>query len=44
MSDLFSDDAAGLEEIQAAYDELSQQFRADLYVTRQARPLLATQS
>ena len=44
MSVLFTDDAVGLEEIQAAYEELSQQFRADLYVTRQARPLLATQS
>jgi hypothetical protein len=29
---------------QAAYDELGRQFRADLYVTRQARPLLAAQS
>jgi hypothetical protein len=44
MSDLFSDDAASVKEIQDAYDELSRQFRADLYVTRQARPLLATQS
>jgi hypothetical protein len=44
MSDLFSDDAASVQEIQDAYDELSQQFRADLYVTSQARPLLATQS
>jgi hypothetical protein len=44
MGVLFTDDAVGLEEIQAAYEELSQQFRADLYVTRQARPLLATQS
>jgi len=44
MSVQFTDDAVGLDEIQAAYDELSQQFRADLYVTRQARPLLATQS
>src|SRR6266705_1693191 len=43
MSVQFTDDAVGLDEIQAAYDELSQQFRADLYVTRQARPLLATQ-
>jgi hypothetical protein len=42
MSDLFTDDAASVKEIQDAYDELSQQFRADLYVTRQARPLLAT--
>jgi hypothetical protein len=44
MSDLFSNDAASVKEIQDAYDELSRQFRADLYVTRQARPLLATQS
>ena len=33
MSALFSNDAVSLKEIQAAYDELSQQFRADLYVT-----------
>jgi hypothetical protein len=44
MSDLFTDDAASVKEIQDAYDELSQQFRADLYVTRQARPLLPTPS
>jgi hypothetical protein len=44
MSDLFTEDAASLEEIQAAYEELSRQFRADLYVTRQARPLLTTQA
>ena len=44
MSDLFSHDAASLKEIQDAYDELSQQFRADLYVTSQARPLLTTAS
>jgi hypothetical protein len=36
--------SSGLKEIQDAYDELSQQFRADLSVTSQARPLLATQS
>lgn len=37
--------AAAIEigEIQAAYEALSQQFRADLNVTGQARPLLATQ-
>ena len=29
---------------QAAYDELGRQSRADLYVTRQARPVLKTQS
>ncbi len=44
MSDLFTDDAAGLKEIQDTYDELSQQFRADLYVTSQGRPLLTTPS
>ena len=44
MSALFTDDPVGLDEIQAAYGELSQQFRADLYVTRQARPLLTTQA
>jgi hypothetical protein len=45
MADLFStDNVASLEEIQVAYDELSRQFRADLYVTSQARPLLVTQS
>jgi hypothetical protein len=43
MSGQFTDEAASLDQIQAAYDELSRQFRADLYVTRQARPLLATQ-
>jgi hypothetical protein len=45
MAELFStENAASLDEIQAAYEELSQQFRADLYVTRQARPLLTTQA
>lgn len=44
MSGLFTDEAVSLEDIQAAYDALSQQFRADLYVTHQARPLLITQS
>jgi hypothetical protein len=45
MSGLFStDNVASMDDIQAAYDELGRQFRADLYVTRQARPLLATQS
>jgi hypothetical protein len=43
MSESFTDDAVSLDDIQAAYDELGRQFRADLYVTRQARPLLATQ-
>lgn len=45
MSHRFStDDANEIGTIQAAYDALSQQFRADLYVTHQARPLLVTQS
>ena len=45
MSALFStDNVASIEDIQAAYDELGRQFRADLYVTRQARPLLASGS
>jgi len=44
MSDLFTDDAASVKEIQDAYDELGQQFRADLYVTSQGRPLLTTPS
>jgi hypothetical protein len=45
MNDLFSTgNVASMDDIQAAYDEMSRQFRADLYVTRQARPLLATQS
>ena len=45
MAGLFSTDKnSGLDDIQAAYDELGQQFRADLYVTHQARPLLATRS
>ena len=44
MSVQFTDDTAGLDEIQEAYDALGEQFRANLYVTRQARPLLATGS
>ena len=36
--------AASLDEIQAAYDELAERFRADLYVTRQTEPLLTTES
>jgi hypothetical protein len=35
-----ADKASSVEDIQAAYDELSQRFRADLYVTRQNQPLL----
>jgi hypothetical protein len=44
MNALFTVEAVSLADIQAAYDELSRQFRADLYVTSQARPLLVTQS
>jgi hypothetical protein len=44
MAVLFATAEASLDDIQATYDQLSDRFRADLYVTRQARPLLATQS
>jgi len=45
MTGLFStDNVASMADIQAAYDELGQQFRADLNVTGQARPLLDTQA
>jgi hypothetical protein len=44
MSGRFTDEAASLEDIQVAYDALGEQFRANLYVTHQARPLLSTQS
>ncbi|HET9968911.1 MAG TPA: hypothetical protein VFQ68_11800 [Streptosporangiaceae bacterium] len=41
MARLFSmDDPADNQAIQAAYDQLSERFRADLYVTRQNQPLL----
>ncbi|HUL25169.1 MAG TPA: hypothetical protein VLW44_05295 [Streptosporangiaceae bacterium] len=44
MAGLFSpDNPASIEDIQAAYDQLAQRFRAELYVTHQTRPLLATQ-
>src|SRR5215831_5338292 len=40
MARLFiSDNLASLDDIQAAYEELAQRFRADLYLTRQAQPL-----
>ena len=42
MSGLFTDEAVSLEDIQQAYEALGEQFRTDLYVTRQARPLLTT--
>jgi hypothetical protein len=42
MTALFSDSSvASLDDIQAAYDQLTQRFRAELYVTQQGRPLLA---
>jgi hypothetical protein len=45
LEGLFStDDVSSLDDIQAAYDALGEQFRADLYVTRQAQPLLTTGS
>lgn len=45
MESLFSPGkVSDLDEIQAAYDELAQRFRADLNVTGKARPLLATES
>ncbi len=44
MSGLFTDKAVSLEDVQAAYDALGEQFRADLYVTSQGRPLLTSQS
>ena len=44
MTKLFSvAEAIEISKIQAAYDALGEQFRADLYVTHQARPLLITQ-
>lgn len=40
MARLFStDDPASIDAIQAAYDQLSERFRADLYVLRQNQPL-----
>jgi hypothetical protein len=45
MPALFSTDKAiEIERIKDAYDTLSQQFRADLYVTSQGRPLLSSRS
>ena len=41
MAGLFATTAASLDHIQAAYDQLAERFRADLYVTRQAQPILA---
>ncbi len=45
MTSLFSPDKiASIDEITAAYDQLAERFRAELYVTRQTRPLLPIQS
>jgi hypothetical protein len=44
MTGLFSaDKQASLDEIQSAYDQLADRFRADLYVTHDTRPILTTQ-
>ena len=44
MTALFATPAANqIGDIQAAHDQLTERFRADLYVTRQTEPLLATQ-
>jgi hypothetical protein len=42
MAGLFTTTASSIDDIQAAHDELAERFRADLYVTRQNQPLLAT--
>jgi hypothetical protein len=42
MAAMFATPAIGLNGIQAAYEQLSDRFRADLYVTRQNQPLLTT--
>jgi hypothetical protein len=44
MSAQFTGEPVSLEDIQKAYDALGEQFRANLYVTRQARPLLASEA
>ena len=41
MAGLFTA-ASSIDDIRAAHDELAERFRADLYVTRQNQPLLAT--
>jgi hypothetical protein len=43
MTGRFTAEAVSLDDIQEAYDALGEQFRANLYVTHQARPLLSTQ-
>ncbi len=42
MTVLFATPANEIGDIQAAHDQLTERFRADLYVTRQTEPLLAT--
>jgi hypothetical protein len=43
MTGMFSTNSTvSLDDIQAAHDQLAQRFRAELYVTQQTRPLLAT--
>ncbi len=43
MEDLFSTGSTvSTDDIQAAHDQLAQRFRAELYVTEQALPLLTT--
>jgi hypothetical protein len=41
--DAEADSMASIQRIQDAYDRLSRAFRADLYVTHEARPLLGVQ-
>lgn len=44
MAGLFAaEKVTSFEDIQAAYERLSQRFRADLYITHQGQPLLPTQ-
>lgn len=44
MASLFSPDkAASVDDIQAAYDQLTERFRIELYVTHQGRPILPIQ-
>jgi len=45
MTHVFSTaDSVGIDAIQAAYDQLAERFRADLYVTHQNQPLLTAGS
>jgi hypothetical protein len=44
MTSLFgASNIVSTDDVQAAYDQLAQRFRADLYVTQQTRPLLTAQ-